>query len=253
MKELHVKTVRSIERALSILNCFTFEERELSIGDFVAKTNLSRATIYRILQTMQKMNYIRYNANTDKYSLSIRLFELGSIAYDDHSLLQEVSPYLDQLFKRFRHTILLATLDEDQLIYLDKRESAEGLKVSSRIGKLRDPDYGILGKTLLSFLPEADRSRILEILEKKRTPQQMSALLEKIRLIQSLGYGHAKDETMMGVAGVAAPIFNHRGLLAAVGVLVPSAEFDQVQTDELIREVTQTCGKISQSLGYQGE
>lgn len=250
MKELHAKTVRSIDRALAILNCFSFEERELSISDFTNKTKLSRATIYRILQTLQKSHYIRYNSQTDRYRLSVRLIELGAIAYQEQSLQREVSPFLDKLFQQSGHTILLGTLVEDRLLYLDKRERPEGLKVSSTVGKLRDPDFGILGKTLMAYLPAEDQARMLRHLEPVRTPQQIADLKERLELIPKQGFLFASNETILGVAGVAAPIMSRDGALAVIGVLVPCAQLELQQKQELIQTVLQASREISEYLGY---
>jgi DNA-binding IclR family transcriptional regulator len=250
VKELQAKTVRSIERALAILNCFSFEERELSISDFTEKTNLSRATIYRILQTLQKWRYIRYDSQTERYRLSVRLIELGAIANQEISLQREIAPFLDKLFQQSGHTILLATLEEDRLLYLDKRERPEGLKVSSTVGKLRDPDFGILGKTLMAYLPAHDQQRILHQLESSRTPQQLAALKERLAQIPKDGFLYASNETSPGVAGVAAPLFHRDGLAAVIGVLVPCAQLDSQKIDQLIRTVRQAAMEISEFLGY---
>lgn len=252
-KELNIKTIRSIERALQLLNCFSFEENELSIKNFVEKTKLSRTTIYRILQTLQNMEYIRYNPDTDKYRLSIRLFELGSVVYHDFSIQREMSPYMDELFQHFGHTILLATLEEDRLMYLDKRESVEGLKVSSSVGKLRDPDYGIMGKLLLSFIPENDLTRMLNNIRSKRTEQQLADLQQKIEQARSQGYLFISNETMAGVSGVAAPVFKSNQLIAAIGALVPSSELNEEKTGQLVDMVLKLSREASKAFGYQGE
>lgn len=246
MKQLHVKTTRSIERALQVLNCFSLEEPELSISDLVKKTELSRATLYRIIKTMQDMDYVRYDKHLDKYRLSIKLYELGQIAASEVAIQKEVAEHLDRLFEKTGHTILLATLKDQKLIYLDKRESDEGLKISSKIGKIREPDYGILGRTLIASLPHEEQETILKELRNNRTDEKMADLEKKIAFVKENGYLFMMNETLNGVAGISVPVDTKFTL--SIGVLFPSFQIDESKKQQLIQDTMQIAKEISTSL-----
>ncbi|MGY4688513.1 IclR family transcriptional regulator [Salibacterium sp. K-3] len=246
MKELNVKANRSIERAFHVLNCYSLEDSELSINEFNEKTGLSRATLYRILKTMLEMDYLRYNESTGKYRLSTKFYELGSIASTEVAIQREVADHLVDLFKKTGHTILLATLKEDKLIYLDKRENDEGLKISSKIGKIREPDYGILGRTLISALPEKEQQLILKSLETKRSYEEMEDLKKKINIVNETGYLYMANETLYGVSGIAVPV--NTTFTLSIGILFPSFQITEQEILELIEKTRKTAKEISNIL-----
>ena len=71
------------------------------------------------------------NPKTKSYRLGLRLFELGGVVFSSFSLREAAAPYLKGLQKETEATILLATMMDDQLVYVDKCESQGGIRVSS--------------------------------------------------------------------------------------------------------------------------
>ncbi|GAK12191.1 IclR family transcriptional regulator [Geomicrobium sp. JCM 19039] len=246
MKELNVKANRSIERAFQVLNCFSLEESELSIGDFVAKTDLSRATLYRIIKTMQDVNYIQYDPASDKYRLSIKFYQLGIIASSDIAIQKQVAPYMDELFKETKNTILLAALRDKQLIYLDKRESEEGLKISSKVGKIREPDYGLLGKTIIGALPDDEQQTLIDHLSLVRNKEEIDHLNVKIQQVKNQDYLYMINETTQGVSGIAVPI--RAQFTMSIGVLFPSFQIDEKRKKEIINRMLEFAKEITKIL-----
>ncbi|MFB4159695.1 IclR family transcriptional regulator [Geomicrobium sp. JSM 1781026] len=246
MKELNVKANRSIERAFQVLNCFSIEESELSIKEFVAKTDLSRATLYRIIKTMQEIGYIQYDSSTDKYRLSIKFYQLGVIASSDIAIQKQVAPFMDELYEVTNNTILLATLRDKHLIYLDKRESEEGLKISSTVGKIREPDYGLLGKTIIGALPEDEQVTIVDQLRLVRNNEEIEDLITKIQQVKEQDYLYMINETTKGVAGIAVPI--RAQFTMSIGVLFPSFQIDEERQRVIIEKMLQIAKDITKIL-----
>ena len=149
---------------------------------------------------------------------------------------------------------MVGVLQNDHLLYIDKRERTEGLKVSSEIGRLRPPHYGILGKLLLSFQPVEVVKQLL-----KRHPLQAytpksitdpEKLLNVLASVRERGYLIAEEETIVGVSGVAVPLRGHGGqVVAGLAVLVPSFQF-QTEKEKLVSLLLQIGAEISTALGY---
>lgn len=252
MKQVNVKSIRSVERALRVLNCFSLERSKLSFKEILNMAKLPRSTLYRVLYTLEKEDYIVYDEHPDEYRLSMRFFELGMVASANAYFYKQISPYLDKLKTKVSHTILIAGLSDKKIIYLDKRESTRELKVGSEIGQVRTPDYSILGKVILAFLEQEELNKIIHELRKKRSEEEINTLLSRLEEIRKVGYGTAWDETTVGIAGVAAPIFNqNKQVVVSLGVLSPSVGLIDGEYQKMIDHTVEAAHEISLTLGFR--
>jgi len=256
IRENPIYKVQALERALDIIDCFSFQARELSLTDIVNRTGLNKTTAKRLISNFTTRGYLHQNPQSKKYQLGIRLFELGAIVFSSFSLRQAAAYPMTKLQNDSGATVLLGINMEDQLVYVDKREGAGMIRISSDIGWRRPLHYGMLGMILLAHLDTKDVRRIL-----KRTPLQahtpfaitnpgaFSLRLEKIR---DQGYIMEKEEAVEGLFGIAAPIRDYsKQVVAALGITLPLSSSNQThKMEQLIGMVKKTCETISANLGY---
>ena len=251
-----VYKVQVLERALDILECFSFQNRELSLTDLVKRTGLNKTTVKRLISNLTARGYLSQNPRSKIYQLGMRLFEMGGIVFSSFSLRQAAAYPMTRLQSESGATVLLGVSMEEQLVYVDKREGNGVIRISSDIGWRRPLHYGMLGMILLAGLDAKDVRRIL-----RQTPLQahtpfsitdqdaFSLRLEKIR---AQGYILEKEEAVEGVFGIAAPIRDYsRQVVAALGIALPLSSSNRTkQSDQLIEMVKKTCETISSDLGY---
>jgi len=248
---------RSLERALRILCAFSHEKREMSLVDLSTTLELPKSTVYRLCDTLVNHDFLKYDEEQVKYSLGLKLFDLGGVVFSSFSLREAASYHLSQLENKTKQTIFLGVLQDDQLMYLDKREGKENpIRFRTEIGTRRQPYFGVLGQVLLSALPEGEVDRILKknplkpITKKSlRTRRELNKRLERIR---EQGYALDKGEVIEGVEGIAAPVRNFSGhIVAAVGVRFIVLSSGKEGEKRLIKDVCETARRISTDLGYQ--
>ncbi len=250
-------SIRSIERALKLIDCFTEEKNLFTMGELAHLTNLSKSTVFRILQTLEKHRFISYDYETNRYSLGMKLFELGGIVSSSLSLRKIASRFLDKLEEKISHTILMGILEDGELVYIDKREGKEALKLTSEIGKRRPPYYGMLGKTLMAYLPEKEVDELLKRYPLKKIASRSitdpKKFKKSLKQIQKKGYTYEWSEAVEGVIGIAAPIRDHRGIVvSAIGVAIPKFNKEKIEREKFIKLVMDTANKISRALGFKG-
>jgi DNA-binding IclR family transcriptional regulator len=254
--ETRTYRVQSLERALDVLDCFTFQDRELTLSDISQKTGINKATAKRLVSNLTSRNYLHQDPATKRYRLGMRLLELGGIIFSSFSLRKASSYPMSRLQNQTGATVLLGVKMDDQLVGVDKREGQGLIRISSDIGWRRPLHYGMLGMVLMSFL---DPKEVMTIL--KETPLQsytsnaitdedaFSLRLEKIR---KQGYVVEREEAVEGFIGIAAPIRDYsRQAIAALGIALtansPTAKED---LDRVITLVVKTCDEISEEMGY---
>jgi DNA-binding IclR family transcriptional regulator len=190
--------VQALERALDILDCFSFQDRELSLTDVVHRTGLNKTTVKRLISNLTTRGYLHQDPPSKKYQLGMRLFELGGIVFSSFSLRQAASYPMTRLQNEADATVLLGVNMEDQLVYVDKREGKGIIRVSSEVGWRRPLNYGMLGMVLMSSLDPQDVKRVLKKYPlKPYTPLSITdadAFSLRLGQIRDQGYVIEKEE-----------------------------------------------------------
>jgi IclR family transcriptional regulator, KDG regulon repressor len=247
---------KSLERALQIMDTFRTDRRELTTGQLSEILGLARATVSRLCSTLVKYDYLKKDPEKKQYSLGIRLFDLGSIVFDSFSLRNVASPHLSRLQMKVGKTIYLGILENDELLYIDKREDPRNpVNFTSRIGTRRSPHWGMLGLVLMAYLPNSEVERLLHksplVASTKRSITGKDEYKKRLREVREQGYAIDMEEAMEGISGVSVPIRDFTGkVIASVGVGFISPSVDSKGLKKLIKEVVETARIISREMGY---
>jgi DNA-binding IclR family transcriptional regulator len=250
---------RSLERALQILCAFSTERQALTLAQLAEIVKLPKATTLRLCLTLREYEFLRHDQQTKQYSLGLKLFELGGIVFSNFSLRRVASPYLTQMQAKLAKTVFLGIMQDEELVYIDKRDDLRNpIRFASHIGTRRQPYFGMLGQLLMAFLPE---SEVDELLKKKplaaltkKSITDIAAFKQRLMDIRRNGYFIDEGEAIDGITGISAPVRDYTGkTVAAIGVGFISTSQDERDRSLIIKEVVTTARKISQELGHVGK
>jgi len=248
--------VQALERALDILDCFNFQNRELSLSDVVNRTGLNKTTAKRLISNLTTRGYLQQDPQTRKYQLGMRLFELGGVVFSSFSLRRAAASPMTGLQNESGATVLLGVRMDDHLVYVDKREGDGMIRISSDVGWRRPLHYGMLGMVLMASIESGEVERILEKYPlEAHTPfsiTDVDALSLRLEEIRVQGYVIEKEEAVEGLFGIAAPIKDYsRQVVAALGIALPVGQRNLKEgLDRTIDLVKKTCDMISSDMGY---
>jgi len=153
---------RSLERALRILNAFGNDRPALSLAHLSEALSLPRATVLRLCSTLTNYRFLRQDPQSKQYSLGLRLLELASSVSDSFSLRKIAASYLNVLQLKLGKTTFLGILDNDEVLYIDKRDDLRSpINFTSKIGSRRPPYWGMMGSILMAYLPDREITRVL--------------------------------------------------------------------------------------------
>jgi IclR family transcriptional regulator, KDG regulon repressor len=248
-------SVKVLEKVVRILNLYTYNEGSFTLDQIARKAGLSKTTAFRILKTLEKHGVFKYNELEETYSLGLKLMELGGIVYSSLSMRKVASPYLDALAHSLKATILLGIIKDDHLLYIDKRESESLIRVSSYIGLKRPPYYGMLGMTLVAYMPDEQKKKLLQLYPPvkitDKTVVDAEELMRKFDQTTKLGYYIEREEVIDGVIGIGVPIRDFYGnVVAAVGASMAGFQVNEKITRRVIKELTAASTSISKELGH---
>jgi len=251
--------IQALDRALDLLDCFSYQSREMTLSVLAKQTGLNKTTAKRILANLTNRGYLQQDLETKRYHLGLRLFELGGIVYSSFSLRKAAAPHMRQLRDKTGMTVLLGVLRDDHLVYVDKLDGTGVIRISSDIGWRRRSNFGMLGMVLMASLPPEKISALLDEypLEAYTTYSitDRDAFSLRLAQIHQDGYLFEKEEAHIGIVGVAAPVRDYsRAVVAAIGVAMTARQYDEEHNAEkkLIELVKETANDISTDLGYLG-
>jgi len=249
------KINKSIDRALQIIELFSMEKPVWGITEISKELNMYKSNIYNILFTLAKRGFIKKDFKTEKYSLSIKYFELGSVVIKNMDLRKIASPYIEKLFQEFNETVHLGVLDEGRVVSIEREESRQGLYSHIEIGKSTPLHCTAVGKVIMAYLPlEKIDSIIMEKGLKKFTSSTIinrDELLMELEKIQKQGYAIDNLEHEEGVLCVAGPIRDYTGqVIASLSISGPAFRIGLENVMKFAEKIMENCNNISEEIGY---
>ena len=152
--------VQSVNRALTILEVLSDYSEGLGLTEISEKIGLHKSTVYRLLSTLIYKEYVTQDPKTNKYRITLKLFELGNKRVEDMDLLTASRIYSEELMKSVNEVVHLVVREGNDIVYLDKVEADNTIQMASKVGK-RSPLYCTsVGKAILAHLPEDEVEEI---------------------------------------------------------------------------------------------
>ncbi len=248
-------SIRVLTRTAEILDCFSAMEPEKSLTGLASETGLHKSTVYRILETLEGLNWVRREAKSGLYRLGVGIFELGSRAVCGLNFYNVSRSYMDDLVNLTGQSVHLVVHDNGEALYLNKIEKPGAfITQPSNVGYRLPMHCTAVGKVLMAFM---SKKEVEAIIQKKGLPRftentivEKDDLLRALSEIRSKGYALDDEEIKVGLRCIAAPIKGHTGnVVATISVSGLTSFFNDEKLPELTKGVTGTARKISGELG----
>ena len=234
-------TRTSIDVALSLLELFSAEKRELGVTDMAGILKKKASTLHRTIKVLRNRGYLEQDGHRGKYRLGLKAFELGCVYQNQSSVMNEAMERMERLARATQETVNLAVLDQGmkEIAYIAKIESPHVLKTDIQTGTKLLAHCTALGKVLLASL-EPDRLKSL-FPARGRLPtytaksissaEQLSRRLAEVRRD---GFSTDDEEFRTGVVCVAMPYRDVNGrVVAAISVTGPAIRMTPARISEV--------------------
>jgi IclR family KDG regulon transcriptional repressor len=247
--------IQMIDRTVAILDSFTLDQPVQGVRDVARKTGLSSSTVGRIMAYLKELGILNQDPETLSYMIGSKMLAWAGIYTVTSDVRTLALPVMVRLQDKTRETISLYVLEGNERVCIERLESPETVRIVQRVGR-RIPLYaGSAGKVFLAFLSQARREEILKKVKlvpmTEKTITDMDELVAGLKKIQEQGYATSKGEWVLEASGVAAPIFDQRGqIAAALTISGPAQRFTNEKIRELAQLVKTGAAEISAEMGY---
>ena len=247
-------SVRTIDRLVDILNCFTRDMTSWSLSELSTRLKLPKSTLHRFLVGLEGHGILRRGDEDSRWRLGHQLFIWGSMAVETTGLHQVAVPIMRELADKTGETVLLTEYHGGEVICIEKIETGHSVRLALDAGTMRAPHAGASSKVLMAYLPDVEVETIIRERGLPRLcvrtitdPDELHIELGRIRQV---GYAESYEETDWGAWGIATPIRNWRGdVVAALGIAGPTVRFSDTQVHAYVQVCCEAAGRISMALG----
>lgn len=247
--------VQSLDRGLELLQILARADRVVPLDELAGLASIPSSTVFRLLTTLERRGLVRRTDDQVGYQVGVGCVELGGAFLASLDLVREARPFMKDLLARFQQTVHLGVLDGGEVLYLEK------LAVPNLIGPmiarpgLRTPAHcTAIGKAIGAHLDGAARSAFFAAPREPCTPASIvdgARLEEELAKTRDRGFSVDRQELVLGVHAVAAPVFDHTG--AVVGALSVGGLRDELPEARLYEEVgpavRAAASRLSKQLG----
>lgn len=222
--------VKSLVKAVRLLECFSNQKPELGITEMAQMMGLQKSTVYNIASTFEALGYLTQNKETGKYYLGVKLLQFSYIVNNHMGFRKFFLPYMKQIANELHENVYLGIPHADEVLYLECCYPNESNGGRSILGEHAPMYCTGLGKAMLAFLPENKQIEYAKRPLERFTDTTIvtgEALLEDMAQTRARGYSIDNMEHEYGITCVGFPVFgNDRRVVAAISISGPSLRFD---------------------------
>ncbi|MGH3653570.1 IclR family transcriptional regulator [Glutamicibacter sp.] len=239
----------AVDKAMALLRAFE-EEATTGVGvsELARRAELSKSTAFRLLASLQSNGAVDRAGNA--YRLGKMIQNLGTTQESDlHARLRDaLTPYMVNLYETTRQTVHLAVLQGTDVVYLNKLYGQLAVRSPSRIGG-RLPSYcTAVGKVLLAYNPDAAEVVLSKDMYAwtEHTITESYRLSAELKAIRKDNVGYDREEILMGLNCVAAPVFDGTGqAVAALSISGPTGRFRPESQTSILRRVSYEASRAA--------
>ncbi len=250
--------VRSVARAVAILDQFSFDRPELSLTEISNGIGLSKSTTHRLLATLEAADMVECDRATGRYRLGLKAFRLGSIVAKSMEVVKQADPLLRALAEETSESTFLVVAEGNQALCLRRFDGNQQVRVLILEPGRHSPfNCGAAQRVLLAHLEDGHWEEVVAHHVVRMTQYSLvtrEELERDRREIRELGYAVSWEDVALHACALGAPVRDASGrVAAAVSISGIVQRFSPERLPLLIRKIMELGDALSRRLGYLAE
>ena len=228
---------------------------EVSAADLAETTGEPLSSVYRLLQSLTAIGWVDRGRRRGAYRLGLRLMAIAALVEDRLDIRECARPALQRLVDVIGVTSFLCLRRGARAVCVERLEGRAVQSLAMQLGSSLPLYAGAAPRALLAFLPNVERDEVLADgagLPGDPIRPNARAVAADIARVRKQGYSVSDQDVTPGIAALGAPVYNHRGELAAA--ISISGLRDQILGADKARNVElliSCAGQVSAALGFR--
>ena len=226
--------IESLDRGLRVFELFGVDPRPMTLSDLAKAADLPRATVRRILFTLERAGYVAGDGKL--FTLTPRVLVLAASYLSSNQVVTILQPVLDRLATAAREISSLAILDGNDVIFIARSSPARVFSSGIDLGYRLPAFCSSVGRVLLGKFSNGELEAAIDAAS--LTPMTPYTVIDKVLLLATIitdrekGYSLVDREAEPGFRSIAVPIRRYDGTIAAA--INMGAHVDRISTNEMI-------------------
>lgn len=243
-----------IDKAVRLIDEFRMDVT-LTLSELSERLNMSKSTVHRLLSSLEQVGFVDKEARPGSYRLGLKLFELGSLVQSRLELRQIALPYIASLVERTGETSFLIIRDGLHAVCIERIEGANVQSLFLRVGGTLPLHAGGGPRCLLAYLPVTVLDELMSDGPLQAfTPYTIidrDALATDVNHTCEQGYVLSYQDVTIGVAAIAAPIFDHRNnVVGALSLSGITPRWTESHVSAILKQLRTAANQISLKMGW---
>jgi len=248
------KGTAALSKGVKLLNAIASAESAPTARQLADHTGMPRPTVYRLLAALKREGLVRQTENSGAYRLGPALVVFAHRALEQTDIRDIAREHIEALRDITGETVHLAVFNKGEMLYIDKVESLERVRMTCVVGASAPLHTTAVGKSYLAALPDSERERIIEGLDfvavTDHSITTAEAFRAQIRRVRTDGFARDEQENERDIVCFGAPIIDRLGApVAAISVSVPRFRLNDAPLTAYAAPLLETCQHISSLLG----
>ena len=242
----------TLGKAIVVLDAIASAPEPLRFKDLADRINQPKGTLHRQVSNLIEEGLLHVNPD-QSYSLGLRLLKFAAKSWSTNGFREIAEPHLKTLHKITGETVHLGILQGAEVIYLDKVESHQAVRMHSQVGN-SSPCYCTgVGKAALSALPRHEVLKRMADISffqfTSKTLPDTRALVAELDIITKSGIAYDREEHEAGIHCIAAPVFNtSRSMIGGLSVTSPCYRTPMTKLESWAEDVRTIAATIIEEL-----
>ncbi len=235
---------------MRVLEAFAEQPDGISLARLSARLGFGKASLSKILATLEREGFVRQDRVTAQFQLGWRLLALAFGHAQRVGIPAVCLPILQQLADETDELVQLAIVERDQVLFVAKAEGqGQRLRMLPLVGLAAPLHATASGKVWLASLPRSEAARLLARRGLPRLgPRTITSrprLLAQLQEVRRRGYAIVDEELVEGGRAVAAPIWNAGRVVGAVAVSGPAFRLPLAKLHRMSERVKRAAADLA--------
>jgi DNA-binding IclR family transcriptional regulator len=216
--------------------------------------DIPKSSLTGLLRDLQRPGYLQLDRETGRFSIGSQVMFLAHAYIKNLNIVRVGGPFVRELFLELNEYTTMAIPKGDNVVVVCSEILPSPLAHSLNIGEHLPMLTTALGRAILAFIDEDELKACLKhqrpVAHTEFTKTSLGEIRRELQVIRETGISYVRDEYLLGITGLAAPVFNINGRpIASIGVALPSARVSRAHEERVRTLLLERTDALSRRLG----
>lgn len=244
-----------LSKAMEVLELIAEAPFGLTVQELVNLMNHSKTSIYRIVCSLEEMEYLYKNEVSGRFSMTRKLFKLGLSTLGTTTIMEHAYEPMKRLRDSLKETVVLGTLIDDHIVIMEQISGTHHFSFILKPGTEICLHASAPGKAILANSGNKEKMSVVNRIDyvkyNENTITSATGFIKELAEVEKNGYAVDRGEELSGVHCIGAPVFNQAGkVAAAIWITGPAERIPLDAHNNYCAEVMECANDISYKMGY---